>query len=102
MTNTPPPNDPLAYQEWVKQLEKDWKAGLIPDHQAVAVILQNERGEIMLQLRDNNPNISFPTRGPWLGGVVEFGETPEQAAHRELAEETAQGYFKNVSPTRGA
>ena len=91
MADTPPPNDPLAYQEWVKQLEQKWQAGLIPDPQTVAIILVNKRNEVLLQLRDNNPNISYPNAWTLPGGVVEAPETPEQAAQRELAEETGLG-----------
>jgi hypothetical protein len=53
MTHTPPPIDPEAYQEWVDQLEQKWQAGLIPDPQGVAIILMNHRGEVLLQLRDD-------------------------------------------------
>ena len=88
MADTPHPDDPLAYQEWIEQLEQKWQAGLIPDPQAVAIILINDRKEVLLQLRDNNPAISFANSWTLPGGVVESGETPEQAAHRELAEET--------------
>ena len=88
MTDTPPPNDPLAYKEWVNQLEQKWQAGLIPDPQTVAIILTNNRGEVLLQLRDNNPNISCPNQWTLPGGVIESPETPEQAAQRELSEET--------------
>jgi len=88
MTETPHPNDPLAYQEWVNQVEQKWQAGLIPDPQTVAIILTNDRGEVLLQLRDNNPNISFANSWTLPGGVVDPGEVHEQAARRELAEET--------------
>ncbi len=88
MIDTPPQNDPAAYQEWVNQLEQKWQAGLIPDPQTVAIILINNREEVLLQLRDSNPNISCPNQWTLPGGVVESPETPEQAAHRELAEET--------------
>jgi len=88
MTNTPTPKDPLEYQEWVDQLEQKWQAGPIPDPQTVAVILINYRDEVLLQLRDNNPNISFANSWTLPGGVVETDETPEQAVLRELAEET--------------
>lgn len=88
MIDTPPPNDPLAYQEWVKQLEQKWQAGENPDPQTVAVIITNNRNEVLLQLRDNNPNISYPNSWTLPGGFVEPPESPDQAAHRELAEET--------------
>ncbi len=84
----PHPNDPLAHQEWVKQLEQKWQAGLIPDPQTVAIIVLNDRDEVLLQLRDNDPNIAFANSWTLPGGVVESNETPEQAAKRELAEET--------------
>ena len=60
MIDTPPPEDPVAYQEWVNQLEQKWQAGLIPGPQTVAVIVINNRKEVLLQLRDDNPNISCP------------------------------------------
>jgi 8-oxo-dGTP pyrophosphatase MutT (NUDIX family) len=88
MTETPSPNDPQAFQKWVDQLEQKWLAGLIPDPQAVSIILINNRGEVLLQLRDNNPNISYPNFWTLPGGVVESHELPEQAARRELEEET--------------
>lgn len=84
----PHPTDPAAYREWVNQLEQKWQAGLIPDPQTVAIIIQNDRCEVLLQLRDNNPNIAFANSWTLPGGVAESGETPERAAKRELAEET--------------
>lgn len=83
-----PPDDPQAYRQWLTQLEQKWLAGEIPDPQAVAIILVNPRGEVLLQLRDNNPKISSPNTWTLPGGVVEVPETLEQAARRELAEET--------------
>ena len=88
MTDITPPNEPLAYKEWLKQLEQKWQAGVIQDPQTVAIILINNRNEVLLQLRDNNLNISCPNLWTLPGGVVESPETPEQAAQRELAEET--------------
>jgi 8-oxo-dGTP diphosphatase len=95
MTDTFPQNDPSKYQEWVNRLEQKWEAGLIPDPQAVAIILINQREEVLLQLRANNPKISFANMWTLPGGVVEPEETPEQAAQRELVEET--GISLNLS-----
>src|SRR5688572_12308145 len=88
MTEALSPNDPQEFNKWVNQLEQKWLAGLIPDPQAVSVIVTNNHGEVLLQLRDNSPNISFPNCWTLPGGVVESNELPEQAAQRELSEET--------------
>jgi len=53
----------------------------------VAVILENNKGEILLYLRDNKPNIPFPRHWDLFGGHVEKGETPEEALIREVKEE---------------
>ncbi len=88
MIDTPTSNDPLAHQEWVKKLEQKWGAGEIPDPQTVAIIITNHRNEVLLQLRDNDPNISYPNSWTLPGGVVEHPETSDQAVQRELVEET--------------
>ena len=88
MTETSHPTDPQEFQEWVKELQRKWKAGLIPDPQTVAIIITNTRNEVLLQLRDNNPNISFANHWTLPGGVVDPGEHHKDAAKRELLEET--------------
>jgi 8-oxo-dGTP diphosphatase len=50
------------------------------------VLLINERGWILLQLRDAHG--AYPHHWGTVGGKVESGETVEEAARRELAEET--------------
>jgi 8-oxo-dGTP diphosphatase len=45
-------------------------------------------GEVLLLLRDNKSTMVYPNHWTLVGGKVENGETPEMAAHRELAEET--------------
>ena len=54
---------------------------------AVAVIIENPKGEILMLLRDDKPTISYPNHWSLTGGKVERDETPEAAAHRELLEE---------------
>lgn len=51
------------------------------------IILENEKGEIFLYLRDNKPGIPFPNHWDLIGGHVEEGETPEEALIREAKEE---------------
>lgn len=52
-----------------------------------AIILENDRGELLLYLRDNKPEIPFPDYWDLIGGHVEEGETPEEALVREVKEE---------------
>jgi len=52
-----------------------------------AIILENDKGEFLLYLRDNKPDIPFPDYWDLIGGHVEEGETPEQALVREVKEE---------------
>lgn len=52
-----------------------------------AIILENDKGEILLYLRDNKPNIPFPHYWDLFGGHVEEGETVEEALVREVKEE---------------
>lgn len=40
-----------------------------------------------MHLRDDKPNIVMPNMWAGLGGTIDPGETPEQAAFRELQEE---------------
>lgn len=42
---------------------------------------------VLLFLRDNKPEIPFPNYIDKLGGIVEKGETPDEAIVREMAEE---------------
>ncbi len=50
----------------------------------VCLIVKNKKGEFLLQLRDEDPEI-----GKWVlfGGGVEDGESPEAALAREIKEE---------------
>ena len=63
------------------------------------VILFNRKGEFLLLLRDNIPTIGYPDHWTITGGVIEEGETPEEAALREVQEEI--GFrLAGVSPFR--
>jgi 8-oxo-dGTP diphosphatase len=55
--------------------------------QIAAIILENDKGEFLLALRDNKPWIPFPHHWDLIGGHVEEGETPEEALVREIKEE---------------
>lgn len=62
---------------------------MLPSMQLIAqVILVRTDGAIVLQQRDNKPGITNPGAITPFGGNVEPGETPLQAAYRELQEET--------------
>jgi 8-oxo-dGTP diphosphatase len=52
-----------------------------------AIILENDKGEFLLALRDNKPGIPFPNHWDLIGGHIEEGETPEEALVREVKEE---------------
>lgn len=56
--------------------------------QTVSIFLRNPEGKVLAQLRDDKPSILFPACWSTLGGAVEDGETPDEAARRELLEET--------------
>jgi 8-oxo-dGTP diphosphatase len=51
------------------------------------IILENDKGEFLLALRDNKSWIPFPNHWDLIGGHVEEGETPEEALIREFREE---------------
>ena len=51
------------------------------------LILENNEGKILLQLRDDKPNLPYPGCWGTFGGQIEEGETPEEAIGREIKEE---------------
>ena len=53
----------------------------------VSAFLINARGNVLLQQRDEKPELRYPGRWTLFGGTVEDGELPEQAIRRELIEE---------------
>ncbi len=55
--------------------------------QAASIIIKNNKGEILLQLRDNKPTIKYPNCWCNLGGKIEDKESPEEGIKREVKEE---------------
>ena len=54
---------------------------------SVAIILKNSKNELLLQLRDEKPEIVYLGYWGFIGGGVEDGETELQAIKREIKEE---------------
>lgn len=61
--------------------------GTTPKRRIAVVMLVDEAERVLLQLRDAQAP-SAPGKWALPGGGIEPGETPEEAAHRELLEET--------------
>lgn len=62
-------------------------AAVGPQAKTVVVILPYHEGRVLMQLRDDKEGIAFPGKWGFFGGGIEPGESPEEAALRELAEE---------------
>jgi len=54
----------------------------------IALCLIEQDGKYLMQLRDGDPKIGGAGLVGFFGGKIEDGETPAQAAHREMGEET--------------
>lgn len=52
-----------------------------------AILFNNKKGEVLLQLRDDIPEINWPNHWGCLGGAVEHGESVEVCLKREIEEE---------------
>jgi len=59
----------------------------VPVRKTVGAILVNERGEVLLQQRDEKPGLLYPGHWTFFGGAVEDGESVDEAIRRELWEE---------------
>ncbi|MCP6719657.1 MAG: NUDIX domain-containing protein [Patescibacteria group bacterium] len=58
-------------------------------HKTTSIMVFNKNGQVLLQKRDNIPNIKEPGKWDFWGGHCEKGETPKICAIRELEEETS-------------
>lgn len=59
-----------------------------PVRPCVSVLLLTPDRKVIIQLRDDKPDLPFPAHWATLGGRIEAGESPEEAVCRELYEET--------------
>lgn len=55
---------------------------------AASIIVFNDKGEVLLQKRDNKPNVREAGKWDFWGGACEDGEEFKQCAIREFKEET--------------
>ncbi len=55
--------------------------------EGVSAIPFNPQGKILLQQRDDRPDLRYPGCWTTFGGAIEDGETPEEAMRRELLKE---------------
>lgn len=53
----------------------------------VAAVILHQGSRVLLQHRDDRPDIVWPNHWAMFGGHLEAGETPEEAAIREIEEE---------------
>lgn len=53
----------------------------------VSAILVNKQGQLLLQLRDNAPNIQYPDHWGLFGGTIDKDHTPYECIEREIKEE---------------
>jgi 8-oxo-dGTP diphosphatase len=61
--------------------------GSVIERRVAVVFLVDPQGRILMQHRDANANVS-PNQWALPGGKIEEGETPDEAARREVLEET--------------
>jgi len=51
------------------------------------LLIENSEGKVLLQLRDDKPDIPYPNCWGTFGGGIEGQETPEEGITREIREE---------------
>lgn len=66
---------------------KNQMASAEPPPIQIAMVILHHRGRVLLQHRDDRPDVAWPGHWGIFGGHVEDGEPPLQAARREMLEE---------------
>lgn len=61
-----------------------------------AIILGNDKGEILLYLHDNKPGIHFPNYWDLIGGHVEERERPQYFSRKEIANVKFANILKTI------
>lgn len=64
------------------------RRGVPPEYISAGIILLDPEGRVLLQLRDDRPDIMFPNHWGITGGAGREGESPAEIARREVREET--------------
>lgn len=70
-----------------KNTSKNKENKKIKQDEFCGLLIINQNNEILMQLRDNKPNIAEPNKWGTFGGKIEPNETPKQAIIREIKEE---------------
>lgn len=68
--------------KFTDEQRKSWLAGLDKRFSSSAVLLENSQGDLLIVKSDYKPHWSLP------GGIIDAGESPIEAAIREVFEET--------------
>lgn len=72
---------------WPSSTDPAWHDSAVASYDVALVLLVDPSGAVLLQHRDEHAPVS-PNQWSLPGGHIEPGETPEEAARRELLEET--------------
>ncbi len=76
-------SEPQDIQEYI-ELKRRFRETV---GRGVSAILINAAGQVLLQQRDDNPDIRYPGHWSLFGGSIEESESPSEAVAREIREE---------------
>jgi len=69
---------------------------MIEYRKVAKIVLLNKKKELLLQLRDNNPDLIYPGEWVLFGGGINPKENPFKGLERELVEELPDCIIKNI------